>query len=84
MGPATSNEFLGINFDNFVLEDQISITQPHHEELSLWITFLKQWNGLSFFNNNLASSPVDIQLLTDAASSVGFGGFCQGPWFASP
>ncbi|XP_056103256.1 uncharacterized protein LOC130082429 [Rhinichthys klamathensis goyatoka] len=65
------------------LEDQISLTTSCSNELSLWITFLKQWNGLSFFYNNLISLPTDIQLFTDAAPSVGFGGFYQGRWFAS-
>ncbi|KAL0148187.1 hypothetical protein M9458_056508 [Cirrhinus mrigala] len=65
------------------LEDHISITDSRHNELSLWISFLKQWNGLSFFYSNLISSPVDIQLYTDAAPSVGFGVFFQGRWFAS-
>ncbi len=36
-----------------------------------------------FFYNNLISSPVDIQLFTDAAPSIGYGGFYQGRWFAS-
>ncbi len=46
--------------------------------------FLKQWNGLSLFYNNLVSSPIDINLVTDAAPTIGFGGFYQGRWFASP
>ncbi|RXN16328.1 poly [Labeo rohita] len=62
------------------LED---ITDSCRNELSLWISFLSQWNGLSFFYNNLISSPIDIQLFTNAAPSVGFGGFYQGRWFAS-
>ncbi|RXN08505.1 poly [Labeo rohita] len=65
------------------LEDIISITDSCRNELSLWISFLKQWNGLSFFYSNLISSPIDIQLYTDAAPSVGFGGFFRGRWFAS-
>ncbi|XP_073707221.1 uncharacterized protein [Garra rufa] len=65
------------------LEDRISLTDSCRNELSLWISFLKQWNGLSFFYTNLISSPIDIQLYTDAAPSVGFGGFLRGRWFAS-
>nr|XP_055053787.1 uncharacterized protein LOC129438918 [Misgurnus anguillicaudatus] len=65
------------------LEDQISLTNQCREELKLWITFLKQWNGLSFFYKTLASLPSDIQLYTDAAPSIGFGGFYQGRLFAS-
>ncbi len=66
------------------LEDPISLSQECRDELRLWIMFLKQWNGLSLFHNNLVSSPIDINLFTDAAPSIGFGGFYQGHWFASP
>ncbi|MGL4283697.1 MAG: hypothetical protein ACRCSI_08810, partial [Eubacterium aggregans] len=65
------------------LEDQISLNDSCRNELDLWISFLKQWNGLSFFYKNSISSPIDIKLFTDAAPSVGFGGFFQGRWFAS-
>ncbi len=65
------------------LEDQIALTNSCCNELSLWISFFKRWNGLSFFYKNLISSPVDIQLFTDAAPSIGYGGFYQGRWFAS-
>ncbi|KAL0160929.1 hypothetical protein M9458_044654, partial [Cirrhinus mrigala] len=51
------------------LEDPISITDSCRNELSLWISFLKQWNSLSFFYSNLVSSPIDIQLYIDAAPS---------------
>lgn len=61
-----------------------AVTQACCDKLALWIKFLKQWNGLTFFCNNLVSFPIDIQLFTDAAPSVGFGGFYQGHWFASP
>lgn len=66
------------------LDDQIIINQACRNELSLWISFLRQWNGLTFFYSDLVSLPDDIQLFTDAAPSVGFGGFYQGRWFASP
>ncbi len=67
-----------------VLEDLISLSQGCRDELRLWTMFLKQWNGLSLFYNNLVSSPIDINLATDAAPTIGFGGFYQGRWFASP
>lgn len=47
------------------------------------VNFPKPVNGLSFFYSNLLSCPIDIQLFTDAAPSIGFGGFYQGRWFAS-
>ncbi len=65
------------------LEDQIALTDSCCNDLSLWISFFKRWNGLSFFYKKLISSPVDIQLFFDAAPSIGYGGFYQGRWFAS-
>ncbi|XP_056332077.1 uncharacterized protein LOC130243801 [Danio aesculapii] len=65
------------------LEESILLNESSREELSLWISFLKQWNGCSFFYSDLITSPVDISLFTDAAPSVGFGGFYQKHWFAS-
>ncbi len=50
------------------LEDLISLSQGCRDELRLWTMFLKQWNGLSLFYNNLVSSPIDINLFTDADS----------------
>ncbi len=38
----------------------------------------------SFFYSDLVFLPDDIQLFTDAAPSVGFGGYYQGRWFTSP
>ncbi|KAI2647038.1 Pro-Pol polyprotein [Labeo rohita] len=38
---------------------------------------------ISLTDSNLISSSIDIQLYTDAAPSVGFGGFFRGRWFAS-
>ncbi|XP_073685379.1 uncharacterized protein [Garra rufa] len=77
------SHLLSLSSSAHTLEDRISITDSCRNELSLWISFLKQWNGLSFFYSNLVSSPIDIELYTDAAPSVGFGGFLRGRWFAS-
>lgn len=59
------------------LEDLIHLTSSSSDELSLGIKFLKQWNGMSFFYNDLVSLPIDILLLNDA----GFEGFYQDRWF---
>nr|DAA01994.1 TPA_exp: polyprotein [Danio rerio] len=65
------------------LDDSLSLSDQCRHELSLWISFLKCWNGCSFFYSDLIESPIDIQLYTDAAPSIGFGGYYQGRWFAS-
>ncbi len=66
------------------LEDLISLSKGSRDKLRLWIMFLKQCNGISLFHNNLVASPIDIKLFTDAAPSIGFGGFYQGRWFTYP
>lgn len=52
-------------------QTQLMVNVPYTMELYL------------FFYNDLVSSPDDIQLFTNAAPSVSFGGFYQGSWFAS-
>ena len=46
----------------------------------MWKAFLSGWNGLSFFLDSVSTSP-DLELYTDAAISVGFGGYFNGLWF---
>ncbi|XP_065126277.1 uncharacterized protein [Paramisgurnus dabryanus] len=65
------------------LKGLISLDEPCLNELSLWVRFLKQWNGISFFYESMISHPTDIQLYTDATPSIGFGGYYRGRWFAS-
>ncbi len=65
------------------LEQIISLNQPCWADLKLWITFLRNWNGITFFYDEFLSLPCDISLFTDAAPSTGFGGFYRGRWFAS-
>ncbi|KAI2645483.1 Pro-Pol polyprotein [Labeo rohita] len=46
------SHLLSLAYSAQTLED---ITDSCRSELSLWISFLSQWNGLSFFYNNLIS-----------------------------
>ncbi|XP_078143999.1 uncharacterized protein LOC144542156 [Centroberyx gerrardi] len=52
-------------------------------EIRMWQHFLSSWNGISFFYDDFITQPEDIQLYTDAAPSIGFGGYYGGRWFAS-
>ncbi|XP_067283608.1 uncharacterized protein [Pseudorasbora parva] len=65
------------------LDNTISLTPSCLTDLKLWIMFLKQWIGLTFFYDDFLSQPCDLPLFTDAAPSVGFGGFYKTHWFAS-
>ncbi|XP_062404751.1 uncharacterized protein LOC134095317 [Sardina pilchardus] len=65
------------------LRDLVDIDEQCLTDLGLWRLFLRQWNGLSMFYEDRLYSPEDLQLFTDAAPSIGFGGYFKGRWFAS-
>ncbi|XP_033467933.2 uncharacterized protein LOC117247462 [Epinephelus lanceolatus] len=52
-------------------------------EMRMWQQFLSSWNSISFFYDDFITHPEDIQLYTDTAPSVGFGGYYGGRWFAA-
>lgn len=47
----------------------------------MWSIFLTGWNGRSFFLDATVTPTPVFELYTDAASTVGFGGYFKGPWF---
>ncbi|XP_053285407.1 uncharacterized protein LOC128446399 [Pleuronectes platessa] len=64
------------------LHDKISLDEGCRSDLRFWSHLLDHWNGVTFFHDDLVNSSDSLQLFTDAAPSVGFGGFYQGQWFA--
>lgn len=65
------------------LHDVISLDEGCRSDLCFWSHLLNHWNGISFFYDELVHSSDALKFFTDAAPSVGFGGFFQGQWFAS-
>ena len=68
------------------------IKQPYHfvrlntdfyKDLSMWEVFLTNWNGISLFLKSEQTPSPSLQLFTDAAGSIGFGGYLAGQWFHS-
>lgn len=47
----------------------------------MWKVFLAHWNGRTFFLESSPTPTPDLELYTDAAGSIGFGGYLQGKWF---
>lgn len=50
------------------------------QDMKMWLNFLENWNGISFFIDSTVTNQ-DIELFTDAASTKGFGGYFGGKWF---
>ena len=65
------------------LHAHVPLDEACKMELKLWHQFLSSWNGISFFYNDHVTKPEDIQLFTDAAPSIGFGGYYGGRWFSA-
>ena len=59
----------------------IRLNKEFFNDLTMWKAFLSDWNGRSFFLDTTVSTSPDLELYTDAASSVGFGGYFNGQWF---
>lgn len=64
------------------LNSSVPLNNHCFKDLELWCLFLQQWNGTSF-HEDCISSAEDLLLFTDAAPSIRFGGYFNGPWFAS-
>ena len=73
-----------------VIDLTIGLKQPHHrkklsrgatEDLKLWLFFLEQFNGKWFFLQEQWISSSVMQLYTDAAAKLGFGGMFNTHWF---
>ena len=59
----------------------VRLNREFFKDLDMWKVFLTKWNGRSFFLESSTTPAPDIELHTDAASMIGFGGFLQGRWF---
>ena len=66
------------------------ITKPHYhirisrgakQDLSMWLQFLIEFDGRSFFLNDIWETSQSLQLFTDAAGSIGFGAVFGAHWF---
>ena len=60
---------------------RIRLTEGVKSDLRMWLLFLKEYNGVSIFQNQYWVGTGDIQLYTDASGGIGFGGYWAGRWF---
>ena len=47
----------------------------------MWLEFLDHFNGVSPFRHLTVSSNESLELFTDAAVTIGYGGYFDGKWF---
>ena len=63
----------------------IKLNRESKEDLNVWLTFLANYNGRSFFIEERWANSQQLNLFTDAAGGVGFGAifgseYCHGLW----
>lgn len=82
---------IGRPFIRRMINATCGLTKPHHHirikkevrlDLSMWLLFLQNFNGISVFHDRFWASNTDVQLFTDSAAgkNLGFGIFFQGHW----
>ncbi|XP_078344470.1 uncharacterized protein LOC144630064 [Oculina patagonica] len=59
----------------------VRLNKEFFRDVSMWRVFLTSWNGRSLFLDSFLTAAPDLELYTDAASTVGFGGYFNGKWF---
>ena len=50
------------------------------KDLKMWLTFFRQYNGISVFHDRLWISSAEAELYSDSAGSIGFGIYFAGKW----
>ena len=79
----------GRTFLRRMINSTIGITKPYHhvhltnnikEDIQLWITFLNQYNGTTFFIDRTPVSPQEINFYTDSCPQ-GYGGSFETHYF---
>ena len=59
----------------------IRLNKEFSRDITMWKAFLTKWNGRSFSLESFVTTSPYLELYTDAASTVGFGGYLNGKWF---
>ena len=60
----------------------IRLSHEIKSDLNVWLLFLKEHNGISFYRDQLFLSDNSIHIFSDAAKSEGFGAYLDNHWFA--
>ncbi|XP_046873720.1 LOW QUALITY PROTEIN: uncharacterized protein LOC124466092 [Hypomesus transpacificus] len=65
------------------LQDTLVLDVGCRSDLSFWALLCAQWNGISFFYNDEIETSAALEFYTDAALSIGFGGYHGDEWFCA-
>ena len=74
---------LSVNLSNICkrVRTLVHLNSDCREDLRMWKMVLDQWNCVSLFHETTITVASDMELYTDASSTMGFGGFFRKSWF---
>ena len=76
-----------------LIDLSISVTKLHHhitlnlearKDIRWWSDFPPTWNGISIIPDKDWSHQADLEIFTDAISSLGYGAYSHKKWFYGP
>ena len=62
----------------------VRLTKEMHKDLEIWSVFLKSFNGMTYYRNEMFLSPLNKHLFTDSSQSLGTGAIFGPHWFSIP
>jgi hypothetical protein len=65
------------------LTDFVHLSKECKTDLEFWLRFLSDWNDVTMFHDCEFTNSFDMELSTDAASTLGFGGYFHGKYVYS-
>lgn len=83
----------GRSFVSHLIKLSTTVKELHHhvrlnsecrKDITMWLIFLSNWNGITIFYNRDVITTNTLQLYTDASGTIGYGGYFKGQWFAQP
>ena len=66
------------------LHHHITLNLEARKDIRWWSDFLPIWNGVSIIPDKDWSYQADLEIFTDAASTLGYGAYYHGKWFYGP
>lgn len=66
------------------LHHKLHITESALQDVLWWLHFGQTWNGAAFFLDPAWTPAHNLQIYTDASSTLGYGAYWNGAWFSTP
>ena len=66
------------------LHHHITLNLEASKDIHWWSDFLATWNRISIIPDKDWCYQADLEIFTDAASALGYGGYDHGKWFYGP